>query len=159
MPKNTDNRPQAGGENSRLEPAAPAVQAVTKHQAFFPSTSKSDQLFAVQAGIPLNDALEQLTLLILAAKTQDDQITFCNDGYQRGLDVWGDGLGLFDFGKKSTKAARPLCTLGLCCTYSSDRYLSASSMCPPSNTSRQKSNTSRLLAAKAGSLLPSKEDC
>lgn len=86
MPKNTSNRPQAGGEHSRLESTAPALQAVTTHQAFFPSTPQSDQLFAVQAGIPLNDALEQLTLLIGAAENSAMDVAICvsNGGEANG---------------------------------------------------------------------------
>lgn len=86
MPKNTSNRPQAGGEHSRLESTAPALQAVTTHQAFFPSTPQSDQLFAVQAGIPLNDALEQLTLLIGVAENSAMDVAICvgNGGEANG---------------------------------------------------------------------------
>ena len=86
MPKNTSNRPQAGGEHSRLESAAAELQAVTTHQAFFPATPKSDHLFAVQAGIPLNDALEQLTLLIGVAENSAMDVAICvgNGGEANG---------------------------------------------------------------------------
>lgn len=50
MPKTTSNRPQAGGDCARLDSLAPALQAITTHQAFFPSIPKADELFfAVQA--------------------------------------------------------------------------------------------------------------
>ena len=49
------------------------------------------------------------------------------------------GSGFLIRWKNSTKAARPVGTFGLCWTYDSAMYLSASSMCAPSNTSRQKS--------------------
>ena len=88
MAKTTSNRPQAGGENSRLESAAAELQAVTTHQAFFPATPKSDHLFAVQAGIPLNDALDQLTMLIGAAENSAMDVAICvgNGGEANG--VW-----------------------------------------------------------------------
>ena len=86
MPKNTNNRPQAGGDNSRLDSPAPALQAVTTHQAFFRSTPKSNELFAVQAGIPLNDALDQLTMLMGAAENSAMDVAICvsNGGEANG---------------------------------------------------------------------------
>ena len=46
MPKNTSNRPQAGGEHSRLESTAPALQAVTTHQALAMATKNGAKIVA-----------------------------------------------------------------------------------------------------------------
>lgn len=86
MAKTTSNRPQAGGDGARLHALAPTLQAVTVHQAFFPAMPKSDALSAVQAGVPLSDALDQLSLLIGAAENSAMDVAICvaNGGEANG---------------------------------------------------------------------------
>lgn len=86
MAKTTSTRPQAGGDGARLDAHVPALQAVTVHQAFFPATPKSDALFAVQAGVPLSDALDQLTVLIGVAENSAMDVAICvsNGGEANG---------------------------------------------------------------------------
>lgn len=88
MPKNTSNRPQAGGENSRLDSAAPALQAVTTHQAFCPSTPQSGWIFAVQPGVPLHLALEQLMSLLATAENAATDLAICIDNDGSPNDQW-----------------------------------------------------------------------
>ena len=61
----------------------PAAGAVTAHYDFYPATSKGEKLFSVRAGIPLSDALDQLSVLMsssiatveaLACKDDTDSI-------------------------------------------------------------------------------------
>ena len=88
MPKNTSNRPQVGGDSSRVDSLAPALQAVTTHQAFFPSTPKADELFAVQAGVPLSDALDQLTMLIGVAENAAMDVAICTGNGGEANGAW-----------------------------------------------------------------------
>lgn len=43
---------------------SPAAGAVTAQYDFCPATSEGENLFSVRAGIPLSDALDQLSLLL-----------------------------------------------------------------------------------------------
>ena len=64
--------------------ASPAAGAVTAQYDFFPATNKGENLFSVRAGIPLSDALDQLSALMsssiasvqtLACKEDTDSIS------------------------------------------------------------------------------------
>ena len=63
--------------------ASPAAGAVTAQYDFYPATSEGKNLFSVRAGIPLSDALDQLSVLLsssiasvetLACETDTDAI-------------------------------------------------------------------------------------
>lgn len=78
---NTTRPVQAAGEAARLHSPAAALQAVTAHHPFFPvgASGSSGHLFAVQAGVPLHDALDNLTMLIGAAQHSATDVAACVD--------------------------------------------------------------------------------
>ena len=48
--------------------------AVTEQYGFLPATIKGEYLFSVQAGIPLSDAFDQLTVLLSAAHSSVEDV-------------------------------------------------------------------------------------
>lgn len=69
MAQTIKTRPTLVGKDES-RPATPtrAIGPVTTHKPFFPSTGGGSGLFAVQAGIPLGDAFDQLGLLLGATE-------------------------------------------------------------------------------------------
>lgn len=90
MAKTTTSRPtEAGGDNARPDTAPRPAYAVTAHHPFFKTRPGGGELFAVQAGIPLNEAFDELNLLLQAVEGVATDLAICIDDDGSPAGAWG----------------------------------------------------------------------
>ncbi len=75
------------GGSTELKPPLPQRAVTTRYE--FDATPYNGKLFSVNAGIPLSDAFDQLTMLLEASQLAIADIGFAVDSGEKPQSQWG----------------------------------------------------------------------